>query len=87
MQSSKVQTQCPVKLDQRKKDRVREVELQYFVKKYLRKSPTSKHELPDHLKGFVEPPTQVDVKAMAKRILAGTHDDKKEADWLNTITY
>lgn len=39
MQNAMEQHSCPVKLDQRKKDRVREVELQYFVKKYLRKSP------------------------------------------------
>ena len=39
MHNAMKQHSCPVKLDQRKKDRVREVELKYFIKKYLRKSP------------------------------------------------
>ena len=77
----------PVKLNQKKKDRIRETEIKYYQKKYLRKRATTDYELPDYLKDFVEPLPLSDVKAIAKKVLDGTFDDKKEVDWLNTITY
>jgi len=53
----------------------------------LRKGPKGDSDLPDYLKNFVEPTAISDVKALAKKILDGTYDEKKEIDWLNTITY
>lgn len=76
-----------MKLTQKKKDRIRETEIKYFTKKYLRKQARTDYELPDYLKEFVEPLPLSDVKAIAKSVLDGTFDDKKEVDWLNTITY
>lgn len=65
-----------------------DAELKYLTKKYLRKYPCTKLDLPEYLKQHPitlnKPET---VKAIAKEILNGSHEESKTIDWINTIIY
>ena len=77
----------PVKLDQRKIMRVREIEMKHFERNYIKKGSRALSDLPDYLKRFEEPQKMSDVAKLAKQVLNGSYDEKKEDDWLNTIVY
>ena len=64
----------PVKLDARKKQRIRETEMEFFTKKFCRQAHAGETNLPDYMKRFVEPPTMSNVKVLAKSVLDGTYD-------------
>lgn len=76
-----------IKLDNKKLQRIKEVEMDHYIRQYHKAGAKKKHDLPDYLRPFVEPQTTRDLKKVAKSILDNTFDLQKEEDWLNTIVY
>ena len=75
------------KLDKKKAQRVKEIELNHYLRHYCKSKRQGQSDLPDYLQPFVEPPTMEDVKKLAKDILDDTYDFKKDDDWMHTIVY
>jgi len=49
--------------------------------------PYDEQDLPKYLTTFVNAPKPEKVRSVAKKIIKGTYDDKKELDWINTVIY
>ena len=62
------------KLDKKKLQRVKEIEMNHYMSKYCKSRSRGVSELPDYLQPFQEPPTMNDVKKLAKSILDDSYD-------------